>query len=109
MNLKVEGNTVSFWLRVKPRASRERLTVDSSGELRLEIHAAPSEGQANAACIAFLARLLRVPRSNVELVTGAKARRKLFRIRGDAQTVKALGATMGAASSPGSSRITKDE
>ena len=32
---KVERENVSFWLRVKPRATRERLTVDASGELRL--------------------------------------------------------------------------
>jgi hypothetical protein len=36
---KVERENVSFWLRVKPRAARERLTVDAAGELRLELHA----------------------------------------------------------------------
>jgi uncharacterized protein (TIGR00251 family) len=81
MNLHIEGNAVTFWLRVKPRSPRERLRLDSIGELRLELNAAPTKGQANEACVEFLARLLRLPRANIEIVAGAKSRRKLIRIR----------------------------
>jgi uncharacterized protein (TIGR00251 family) len=81
---KVEKESVSFWLRVKPRAARERLALDASGELRLELHAPPTDGRANEACIEFLARLLHVPQSCVEIVSGHKARRKLLRIAGRA-------------------------
>ena len=59
-DFKIEGENVSFWLRVKPRSTRERLTVDASGELRLELHAPATEGQANEACIHFFARALRL-------------------------------------------------
>ena len=82
MDFRVEGDSVTFWLRVKPRSSRERLTVDGAGELRLELHAAPTEGQANDACADFFHRLLRVPRSSVQIASGGKSRRKLIRIRG---------------------------
>ncbi|HET7751905.1 MAG TPA: DUF167 domain-containing protein [Terriglobales bacterium] len=74
------GNTVTFWLKVKPRSGRQRLVWNSSGELCLELTAPPVEGQANEAAVDFLVKSLRVPRSSVEIVTGAKARRKLFRI-----------------------------
>ena len=67
---------------MKPRATRERLTVDASGELRLELHAPPNDGQANEACIYFFARALRLPRSCVAIVSGQKARRKLLRVTG---------------------------
>jgi uncharacterized protein len=90
MNLKVEGKAVTFWLRVKPRSSRERLVLDSTGELRLELHAAPTEGQANKACVEFFARLLRLPRSSIEIVTGEKSRRKLIRIRDGAEIARQL-------------------
>jgi uncharacterized protein len=79
---KIEGESVSFWLRVKPRAVRERLTVDGSGELRLELHAPPTEGQANEACIKFLARALHLPQACVVIVSGQRARRKLLRVSG---------------------------
>lgn len=79
---KVDGGNVSFWLRVKPRAAHERLTVDSSGELRLELHAPATEGQANEACIYFFARALRLPQACVVILSGRKARRKLLRVTG---------------------------
>lgn len=79
---KVEGENVSFWLRVKPRAARERLTADSAGELRLELHAPAMEGQANEACVHFFARALRLPQASIEILSGQKARRKLLRVTG---------------------------
>ena len=79
--IRVEPGCVTFWVRVKPRSSRERLTIDSSGELRLELHAPPTEGQANDACIEFFARRFHVPRSTIEIAKGEKSRRKLIRIR----------------------------
>jgi uncharacterized protein (TIGR00251 family) len=80
MSLKVGGNAVTFWLRVKPRSSREGLELDSAGELRLQLHAAPTEGQANEACVRYLAGALRLPLASVVIVAGAKSRRKLIRI-----------------------------
>ncbi len=75
-----EGNSVTFWIKIKPRSSRWRLLRNSSGELCLELTAPPVEGQANEAAVDFLAESLRMPRSAIEIVTGAKSRRKLFRI-----------------------------
>ena len=46
---RIAGNEVSFWLQVKPRASRERLTEGRQGALRLELHAPATEDQANEA------------------------------------------------------------
>jgi uncharacterized protein YggU (UPF0235/DUF167 family) len=79
---QIERENVSFWLKVKPRSARERLTRDSSGELRLELHAAPSGGQANEACVRFFARGLRLPQACVVILSGRKACRKLLRITG---------------------------
>jgi len=79
---KIERENVSFWLRVKPRSSHERLTVDASGELRLELHAPATEGQANDACVQFFARALRLPQACVAILSGQKGRRKLIRVTG---------------------------
>ena len=79
---QIEKNSVTFWLRVKPRSSRERLRLYSTGELRLEVHAAPTEDQANAACIRFLARALDLAISNITIVSGQKSSRKLLRVNG---------------------------
>jgi uncharacterized protein YggU (UPF0235/DUF167 family) len=79
---QIEANRVTFWLRVKPRSSRERLSLNSAGELRLEVHAAPAEGQANAACIRFLARALDLPDASIRIMLGEKSSRKLLRVEG---------------------------
>ena len=91
-DFKVEGDNVSFWLKVKPRSTRERLAYDSSGELRLDVHVAPSQGEANQACVYFLARALRLPQACVTIVSGQRSRRKLIRITGRPaqETVAAL-------------------
>ena len=82
MDFRIERENVSFWLKVKPRAARERLRVGNAGELCLEIHAPPAEGQANEACVLFFARALRLPQACVVILSGQKARRKLIRITG---------------------------
>lgn len=79
---RIEGASVTFWLKVKPRARREALSLDSSGELRLEVTAPPVEGQANRASVRYLARALRLPEACVTVLRGEKARRKLVRITG---------------------------
>jgi uncharacterized protein (TIGR00251 family) len=79
---QIERENVSFWLKVKPRSARERLVTDSSGDLRLELHAPPSEGVANEACVRFFARALRLPQACVVILSGHRSRRKLIRITG---------------------------
>jgi uncharacterized protein len=91
-NFTAEGNTVTFWLRIKPRSRRQGLVRNTPGELCLELTAPPVEGRANEAAVDFLAESLHVPRRSVELVTGAKSRRKLFRITSGSaqQTIERL-------------------
>lgn len=91
----VRGNDVRFWLNVKPRSAREHFGLDPYGELKLQVHAPAADGKANEACIDFLARLLRVPRSSIEIVMGDKSRRKLIRIRGGEEIAQKLKAEVG--------------
>ena len=72
-------------LRVQPRASRERVSGPSGTEWRLSISAPPVEGKANAACIEFFARGLRVPKSAVTIVAGETSRYKRIEIEGVTQ------------------------
>jgi uncharacterized protein (TIGR00251 family) len=80
-------------LRVQPRASIERLEGLRDGSVRLRLTAAPVDGAANGACIAFLARTLGVNRAQVCVQAGVKSRNKLVHITGltPAQVAAALG------------------
>ncbi len=92
-----DGPDVLIAVRVQPRASRNQLVVVSaesrqSGPQRITIRltAPPVAGAANAACCAFLARVLGLPKSRVALARGDTARLKLLRIRdADAAAVTA--------------------
>jgi uncharacterized protein (TIGR00251 family) len=72
-------------LHVQLRASRERVSGPSGTEWKLFITAPPVEGKANAACIEFFARGLRVPKSSVTIVAGETSRRKRIEIEGVTQ------------------------
>jgi uncharacterized protein len=80
-------------LRVQPRASTECLDGVREGCIRLRLAAPPVDGAANAACIAFLAKMLGINRSQMRLQAGAKSREKLVHIAGltPAQVAAALG------------------
>ncbi len=64
------GRTDSALLRVRvqPRASRDEVVGWDGVTLRVRVSAAPVDGEANEALVAFLARSFRVPRSAVTLV-----------------------------------------
>lgn len=100
---QVEGRSVSFWLQVKPRSSRDALEWIANGGLCLRISAAPVEGQANDACVRFLAEYLRLPRGAVTIVAGHRSRRKLVRIDGRSAeaTMERLRELTGSSSSAG--------
>jgi len=85
-------------VRVQPGAARDEVLGWREDTLRVRVAAPPHEGRANQAVTRLLAAALGVAPSAVELVRGAAARDKLFRVRSlDAAAVRAR---LGAASSP---------
>jgi uncharacterized protein (TIGR00251 family) len=67
-------------VRVQPRARRDEVQGWCDGALRVRVTAPPTGGRANEAVIDLLALAFDVPPSRVELVSGAAARDKLFRV-----------------------------
>lgn len=68
-------------VRVQPRASRNEWAGIHQGCLKVRLTAPPVEGAANKECIKFLAELLDVPKSDLEIVGGHKSRHKSILIR----------------------------
>ena len=52
------------------------------GAILIRLAAAPVDGAANLALVAFLAELLRIPKRNIVIVSGDKSRRKRVKISG---------------------------
>ena len=73
---------VTFSVRVKPRARRNAIIGELGDALKLALTAPPVEGQANRACIEFLAEALNLPRSSLSVASGQTSRNKIIRVSG---------------------------
>jgi uncharacterized protein len=68
-------------VRVKPGSRKGPLVeTGSNGELTIYVREPAVDGKANDAVVRLLAAHLQLPRSRVELVSGATSRQKRFRV-----------------------------
>jgi len=73
---------VTFAVKVHPRAKKDAISAEISDALKVSLTAPPVDGKANEACIEFLAKVLKVPRSSVTIASGQRNRRKVIRVMG---------------------------
>lgn len=81
-------------VQLTPRASREGLdglVADAEGRIALQLRVAapPVEGAANAALIAYLAKTLKLRRSDIRIASGETARLKIVVLSGDGPSLAA--------------------
>ena len=79
---------ISVALRVTPRAGRDDIDgietlSDGRSVVKLRVRAIADGGEANRAVMALLAKVLRVPKAKVRLISGATSRLKQVAIDGD--------------------------
>ncbi len=76
-------------VRVTPRASHNKIVeILEDGTVKIHISAPPVDGEANEQLVAYLAEVLNVAKSRIEIVAGASGRDKLVSVIDmDAETV----------------------
>lgn len=68
-------------VRVTPRASKNEISeILDDGTVKIRLTAPPVEGKANQALVEFLARILDVPPSALEIVAGLSGKDKLVTV-----------------------------
>jgi uncharacterized protein len=68
-------------IRVTPRASKNEIVeLQSDGTVKIHLTAPPVEGKANEALVEFLAQVLEVSKSRIQVVAGVTGRDKLVTI-----------------------------
>jgi hypothetical protein len=82
VDLRQRGEAVAFSVRVVPRASRNKIAGIQDGAVRIRLTAPPVEGAANEALTDFLSSVLRVPKRDIEIVSGQTARNKVVSVSG---------------------------
>ena len=76
-----DGMAETVTVRVKPGSKKGPLVeLDPAGEMTIYVRERAVDGKANAAVIRVLAEYLDMPRSRIELISGATGRLKRFRI-----------------------------
>ncbi len=73
----------TFRVRVQPGASNNQILGVQQDALKIRISAAPVQGKANKVLIQFLAKQLRVKRSQVEITGGHTSRIKTIHVIGE--------------------------
>jgi len=82
LEINTRGATVSFPVRLQPRASKNEITGIHGGAMRVLVTAPPVEGAANEALVGLIAKELRVAKRNVTIVSGASSRNKVVEVIG---------------------------
>lgn len=77
---KIKENGVWMKLRVSPNSSKNQIVPE--GEIiKLKITAQPIEGKANKAVIEYLSKLLKVPKTSIEIIKGETSKDKTIFIK----------------------------
>lgn len=76
------GDAVRITIHVQPRAARTEVAGEHGDAIKLRVAAPPVEGEANREVRRFLAKLLGVAPSCVEVLSGETGRRKVVEISG---------------------------
>lgn len=85
------GRTLTFAVRVTPRAARSKVGGEHDGALRVRIAAPPVDGAANRELTKLLAKVFKLPQNSVEIIAGNSSRNKTVRIHGgDVDTLEQL-------------------
>jgi uncharacterized protein len=77
-----EEASVTFSIRIQPRASKNEIMRMNDGRLKIRLTAPPVDGAANEALVKFLADQLNVSRSQLEIVSGHTGREKIIKVNG---------------------------
>lgn len=80
--LRQSGSDVVLSLHIQPGAKKTEIAGEHGEALKIRLAAPPVDGKANDCLIAFLADRLGIPKSRLDLVSGAASRAKRVRAAG---------------------------
>ncbi len=81
MWIQETADGVVFKIIVQPRGSKNEIIGLQGDALKIRLTAPPVEGAANKMCVEFLAKTLKVRKSDVEIIRGQASRSKKLLVR----------------------------
>lgn len=80
---------ITLTLHIQPGAKKTEFAGLHGGALKIRLAAPPVDGKANEALIKFVAEILKLPKSAVNLKSGQTSRRKVLEVSGSSREVLA--------------------
>jgi len=77
---QVNGQDLVFKVHIQPRSAGNQIAGVREDAVKIRLTAPPVDGEANRACIKFLAKQLNVAKSDLEIISGAGSRSKKIRV-----------------------------
>ena len=74
-NIVINDNGVLVRLKISPNSSKNQIIIDGD-IIKLKITAQPIEGKANKAVIEYLSKLLKTPKTSIEILKGDTSKEK---------------------------------
>lgn len=91
LDISRRDGSITFLVRVQPRASRNAIEGEREGALKIRLTAPPVDDRANESLRRLLADRLKVPLSAVRILGGERNRTKRVAVSGvSAEQVRAL-------------------
>ncbi len=76
------GDGIIIRLHLQPRASKTEICGIQGDELKVRVTSPPVDDAANRLCIEFFAKLFRLPKSSLNIISGQKSRHKRLHVSG---------------------------
>ncbi len=77
---EIDGS-LTFPVRVIPRASRSEVVGEHDGSLKVKLASPPVDGAANGELIKMLAKRFGVSRADIEIISGETSKNKRIKIK----------------------------
>lgn len=64
----------------KPNSRKESIEVLPDGSFAIKVNAVPEDGKANQRIIEMLSEHFKIPKSRIDILSGHKGKKKIFKI-----------------------------
>lgn len=85
--IKIENNQIMLYVKVTPKASRNRIGQIFNNNLKIYVTSVAEAGQANKAVIELLSDSLKINKSNILITQGLTSTTKTILLRGDVKQI----------------------
>jgi len=74
--LQTHKDGVTLTVRVTPKSTRSKITGVAGTDLKISLHAPPADGKANKELVRLLSKILSIPKTGIEILSGQNSRSK---------------------------------